>query len=111
MKVTLKVDLRYLIDCYDLAIKVNDDKIIDYIFIENLDCGICRKLFYNKNSQTICNKGIKFIKKNKSLFDDELFGCSSAYWFLSPMNYSQPIKIRKLLQARKTVLEGILATL
>lgn len=111
MKVPIKGDVKYLIDCYDLAINVNDDKIIDYIFIENLHCGICRKLFYNKNHQIISNKGTKFIKKNKSLFDDELFGCNSAYWFLTPMNYSEPIKIRKLLQARKTVLEGILNTL
>lgn len=111
MKVPIKGDIKYLIDCYDAAIKVSDDKIVDYVFLENLQCGICRKLLYSKNYPRIWNKGIKFIKKNKSLFDDELFDCEDCYWFIIPIHYPIPYMVRKSLEARKTVLQEILKTL
>jgi len=111
MKVTIKGDVKYLIDCYDLAIKVSDEKIVDYIFLENLECGICRKLLYNKNYPRIWNKGIKFIKKNKALFDDNVLDCEGCYWFIIPIHCLTPYMVRKSLEARKLVLEGILKTL
>lgn len=111
MKVPIKGDINYLIECYDEALKVKEEDMKQYLISERMSCGVCKKLFHSKNAKKISKLGFNIIGKNKIVFQGEIISPYICYWFQLPRNLKKYSEIIKSLEARKLVLEEILKTL
>lgn len=110
----MKSDLKYLIECYDAALKISDEQFEEYTESDDIDLGVCYKGGELDNIEKIDEEGKKYIRNNMSLFDSSLRPLRQEYWFITPFRAyrSDGIELaRKALEARKVVLEEILKTL
>ena len=115
----MKETIEYLISEINEVLETKDEDLFEIAERCDFDYGICCKLlcsdsihFEYKNN--INNLGRKYIEKYSHIFDERL-NPNSEYWFgvcCNKLDAKLDQKIGRLsLEARKTVLEGILKEL